>query len=116
MKQTTLILLASALLPSFAAAQETVTGCVSKLKHGEYVITAGQRQYRVTGGDTSALHKLDGHTVKATGAVGESDPAVQAVTPPNPGSTTGATYNTLQLQQVSNVNGNCSEHGGSTAQ
>lgn len=116
MKPAILILLASALLPSLAVAEQTVTGCVSKLKHGEYVITAGQRQYRVTGGDMSTLRKLDGHTVKATGSVGESDPAVQAVTPPNPGSTTGATYNTLQLQQVSDVNGNCSEHGGATTQ
>lgn len=116
MRQAILILVVGAMLPSLAAAQQTVTGCVSKLKHGEYVITAGQRQYRVMGGDVSALQKLNGHTVKATGAVGESDPAVQAVTPPNPGSTTGATYNTLQLEQVSDVNGNCSEHGGSTAQ
>ena len=114
MKQAILILLASALLPSLCVAEQTVTGCVSKLKHGEYVITGGQRQYRLTGSDTTALRKLDGHTVRATGTVGESDPAQQAVTPPNPGSTTGVTFNTLDLQQVSDVTGNCSEHGGAT--
>ena len=114
MKRAMLIFMAAAMLPSLAMAEQTVTGCVSKLKHGEYVITAARRQYRVTGGDTSSLLKLDGHTVKATGEVGESDPAQQAVTPPNPGSTTGVTYNTLELQRVSDVTGNCSEHGGAT--
>jgi hypothetical protein len=91
----------------------TVVGCLQKIGN-EYVIAGGgpgPKQYRVTGGDTSPLAKLLGHTVRVTGEVGESDPAVQATTPPNPGSTTGVTYNTINAEKVQDVTSNCSESG-----
>lgn len=118
MRNAVLMGAAGLLLTMFAGAQQptmqTVEGCVSKQAKGHWVITGGKnglQQYRVTGGDEAALAKLDGHTVRVTGPVGESDPQVQATTPPNPGSTTGVTYNTIVANQVQDVTGNCSEHG-----
>ncbi len=124
MTKAVLYLVAGGLLSTMAVAQgaqpqgqggvRTVVGCLAKVYRGQYVITAegpGPKQFRVIGGDTSGLSRMQEHTVRVTGVVGTSDPAVQATTPPGPGSTTGATYNTIDLQQVQDVTSNCSVPG-----
>ncbi len=124
MKKVFLSLLGGSLLAATAVAQSgtqqsqgetaVVEGCLSKLAKGPYIITASgpePRQFRVTGGDTSGLSSLVEHTVRVTGIVGESDPQVQVATPPNPGSTTGVTYNTIDVEQVQDVTSNCSVPG-----
>ena len=91
-----------------------VEGCLSQIDKGHYAIT-GQgptpKQFRLVGGDPAELSRLLEHTVRATGLVGQSDPSQQVTTPPSAGSTTGATYGTIEVQQVKDVTSNCSVPG-----
>lgn len=91
----------------------SVSGCLSRT-NGKYVITGGgpgPKQFRVVGGDTSALKGKLGHSVKVTGVVGTNDAAENMVTPYNEGSTTGVGYNTIVVQKVQVIYANCSDAG-----
>lgn len=91
----------------------TVVGCLSKTGK-TYVILGGApgpKQFRIVGGDTSALKGKIGQTVKVVGLVGKNDPYENILTPTNEGTTTGAGYNTIVAQKIKIVYGNCSESG-----
>lgn len=92
---------------------KTVEGCLSFTDH-TYVITGGNtpRQFRIIGGNTAPLKGKLGHTFAVSGAVGESDPGENTTQPPNEGTTTGVTYNTITAQTVKDIAPNCS-YGGS---
>jgi len=91
----------------------TVVGCLSRTAN-TYVITGGApgpKQFRIIGGDTSALKGRIGHTVLVVGMVGMNDPVENMITPYNEGTTTGVRYNTIVAQRIREVYGNCSEAG-----
>lgn len=93
---------------------QTVTGCLEKPAHGGYVITATTpepTEFHVTGGNETALAAMQGHTVRVTGAVGQSNPQAQATSAPNAESTTGVAYRTIVAQQVHDVSGACNQYG-----
>ncbi len=92
---------------------QTVEGCLSYTDH-TYVITGGNspRQFRIVAGDVDPLRGKLGHTVAVSGVVGKSNPEENATQPPNEGTTTGVTYNTIQAQSVKDIAPNCS-YGGS---
>ncbi len=91
-----------------------VKGCLSQVDKSHYAITSQgptPKQFRLVGGDNAELARLVEHTVRVTGAVEQSTPEQQVMTPPNAGSTTGATYGTIDVQQVRDVTSNCSVPG-----
>lgn len=120
MKKAMLILAASMLLPLVAGGEDqnssdqlhTVQGCLSYTDHN-YVITGGNspRQFRIIEGDTSGLRGKLGHTVNVTGIVGQNNPRENTTEPPNEGTTTGVTYNTIIARSVKDVAANCSYPG-----
>lgn len=91
---------------------QVVEGCLSKTAN-TYVITGGDqpRQYRITGGDVSALKGKIGHTVRVTGTLGESDGVENVVPPYNEGSTIGVTYSTIIMTSSRDISANCSYPG-----
>lgn len=132
MNRTVLIVFTACFLVSIASAQtsatdagtqdeskqeklelRTVVGCLSQTAN-TYVITGGApgpKQFRIVGGDTSALKGKIGQSVKVVGMVGESDPKEVASPPYNEGSTTGATYKTIVAQKIKVMGGLCSFPG-----
>ena len=93
--------------------QHTVIGCLSKTD-GTYVITGGgpgPKQFRIIGGDTSALKGKIGQTVRVVGLVGKSDPLENVAPPYNEGSTTGVGYDTIVAQKIKVMGGLCSNAG-----
>lgn len=91
----------------------TVVGCLSQTDD-TYVITGGApgpKQFRIVGGDTSALKGKVGQSVKVVGMVSEADPAEVAAPPYHEGSTAGATYETIVVQKVKILGGQCSFPG-----
>ena len=91
---------------------QAVQGCLS-YTNNTYVITGGdsQRQYRIIQGDTSELRGKQGHTVTVTGVVGQNEPRENTTEPPNEGTTTGVTYNTIMVRSVKDIAPNCSYPG-----
>ncbi len=92
---------------------QTVEGCLT-YSNGQYVITGGApgpKQYRIIGGDTSALKHKEQYTVKVTGPVGTNNAEENMTTPYNAGSTTGVGWNTIEAQKIQVVFANCSEPG-----
>lgn len=95
------------------AGVRTVEGCLSTT-NGIYTITGGgpgPKQYRIIGGDTSALRGKIEYTVRVTGTVAKNDPVENITTPYNEGTTTGAGWNTIRAQSVKVIHANCSEPG-----
>lgn len=94
---------------SNASNVQTVRGCLSKTGD-TYVILGGHpaRQYRIVGGDLSALKDKLGHTVEVTGPAGEKESGATTNGLYNSGSTTGVGYNTITAQSVKEVYANCS--------
>lgn len=91
----------------------TVEGCLSTT-NGIYTITGGgpgPKQYRIIGGDTSALRGKIEYTVRVTGTVAKNDPVENITTPYNEGTTTGAGWNTIMAQSIKVIHANCSEPG-----
>jgi hypothetical protein len=121
------IIFAVTSLGAFAAAQDnstaekpndkpelrTVIGCLSETGN-TYVVTGGApgpRQFRIISGDTSMLKGKIGQTVRVAGMVGTSAPGEASAPPYNEGSTTGATYNTIQAQEITVKGGRCNNPG-----
>lgn len=97
--------------PSQPASQgevQTIRGCLTMTGH-TYVVLGGSpmRQYRVTGGDTAALHHLLNHTVEITGPVGHVKSGASENGEYGPGSTTGVGYETIIAKSVKNASDNC---------
>jgi hypothetical protein len=95
----------------------TVEGCLTKT-NGQYVITGGApgpKQFRIIGGDTSALKGQIEHTVAVTGPVGVNDAEANMTEPYNEGTTTGVGWNTIVAQKIKLIYGNCSEPGKESA-
>ncbi len=91
----------------------TVVGCLSTT-NGLYTITGGgpgPKQYRIIGGDTSALKGKVLYTVQVTGDVAKNDPEENMTAPYNEGTTTGAGWNTIVAHKVKIIHANCSEPG-----
>ncbi len=95
----------------------TVEGCLTKT-NGQYVITGGApgpKQFRIIGGDTSALKGQIERTVAVTGPVGVNDAEANMTEPYNEGTTTGVGWNTIIAQKVKVIHANCSEPGKESA-
>jgi hypothetical protein len=88
---------------------ETVRGCLSRTDH-TYVLLGGNpiRQYRIIGGDISALKGKDGHTVAITGTVGKVKSGASSNGVYGPDTTTGVGYDTIRATRVKEIAPTCS--------
>ncbi len=75
------------------------------------VVSNGPKQYRVVGGDTTALHGKVGHTVEIDGPTGRNNAQSMVENWDQREATTGVGWYTITADHIRDVTSNCSYSG-----
>jgi hypothetical protein len=90
-----------------------IEGCLASngVSYVLAVVSNGPKQYRVVGGDTSALQGKLGHTVQIDGMAGRNNPQQMIMNWDMREATTGVGWYTITAETVHDVTSNCSYPG-----